>query len=40
LDEQREIVATYQAKLDEVSVLKLRVQRAIDEVLSLFDGEE
>lgn len=40
LDEQREIVATYQAKLDEVRVLKLRAQRAIDEVLSLFDGEE
>jgi restriction endonuclease S subunit len=40
LEEQEEIVATYQAKLDEVRILKLRAQRALDEVRSLFDREE
>ena len=40
IEEQREIVTSYQAKLDEIRILKMRAQRAIDEVRSFFDGEE
>ena len=40
LDEQRKTVAEYQAKLDEIRVLKMRAQRAVDEVRSMFDGED
>lgn len=39
LDEQRETVLEYQAKLDEVRILKMRVRDAIDDARSLFDGE-
>ena len=40
LEEQAEIAAEYQGKIDEIRVLRLRVKRAVDDMRTLFDGEE
>lgn len=40
IEKQEAISADYQAKLDELRVLKLRVQRAVDDMRTMFDGEE
>ena len=39
MEKQAHIAAAYQAKLDEIGVLKLRLSRARKELVDLFDEE-